>query len=163
MRLNLLNRTVIVTDAVTQAGLTQMNPRFGSVQSVTKDLFKFSCATDPSNNVLVEKVDLGVLFEGIPQSLCGLSFEPSLGGDTHALNQKLGIDPLVDNPAVDTSGYEQVAEGDELGELFVNWLRLVGISDLSRDQVDLGVLDEHMTVDARRSVLYKGTVEVKIK
>lgn len=163
MRLNLLNRTVIVTGAVMQAGLTQMNPRFGEVQVVNKDLFKFSEASDPSSNVLIQKVDLGEMFKNIPQSLCGLQFEESLVGDTQALYEALGIDPLQDTPAVDTASYEQAPEGDELGQLFVNWLRLVGIADLTRGHVDLSVLDDCLYIDVRRSVVYTGNVQVKIK
>jgi hypothetical protein len=163
MRLNLLNQTVIVTGALSHAGLTQMNPRFGEAQAVNKDLFKYSMASDPSSNALIARVDLGVLFEGLPLDISHIAFEESLGGDVSQLNGQLGIDPMTAQYPVETSDYELIPESDELGQHFVNWTRMVGIGDLPRAQVDLSVLDDCLIVDARRAVVYKGVVQIKIK
>jgi hypothetical protein len=162
MRLNLFNQTVIVSSAVHQAGLTNLNPRFGTVHPINDKSFKYAVSGDALNAVLVERVDLGELFATIPQDITGFEFKDSLT-TPDALNEKLSIDLLTQEYPVIAQEADQLSPGDSLGLLFSQWKRVVGLNGLSLSEVDLSSFEDYMTIDARNAVLFKGTVQVKIK
>lgn len=162
MRLNLINQTVIVSLAVRQAGLTNLNPRFGSACAVNEKSFKYASTGDALNAVLVERVDLGELFANIPQDITGFEFADSVT-TPDALQEKLAVDLMFHEQPVIAQEAEQVSPGDELARLFVQWKRVVGLNGLPTHEVDLSSFEDYMTIDARNAVLFKGTVQVKIK
>lgn len=162
MRLNLLNQTVIVAAAVAKAGLVNMTPRFGATTAVNERAFKYAVTGDPSNALMIERVSLNELFDNIPQDITGFTFETPavLVADVH---EKLGVDFAVQESPVDMLAFEEIGPEDTLGELFLKWKRVVGLSDLKRSEVDLSSFEDYMFIDARNAVLFKGTVQVKIK
>lgn len=162
MRLNLLNQTVIVAAAISQAELSNLNPRFGSAHPVNDKSFKFAAAGDALNAVLVERLDLGEFFDKIPQDITGFTFETSITG-FETLSDKIKVDQLTQEYPVDNLSFDEAGPEDVLGVFFVQWKRVVGLSDLKRSEVELSSSDDYMTVDARNALLYKGSVQVKIK
>lgn len=162
MRLNLLNRTVLMSTALQQVNLPQLNPRFGTVHPVNDKVFKFADMSDRLNAVLVERVDLGELFDKIPQDLTQFTFTETIE-DHYMVQDLLGIDEFKQEYPVIASVVELQAFEDELGTFFLQWKRVIGLNSLERSEVELSSSGDHMTINARNAVLFKGTVDVKIK
>lgn len=162
MRLNLINSSVIVSSAMTTAGLTHINTRFGEARALNDEVFKYA-HLDPLNAVVVQRVSLNDLFDGIPQDITGIEFGGTGYSDLTELHQKLGMDGVLLEPSIDAVTHDSPLPEDALGVFFVQWKRLVGLNGLERSEVALSTFDDHMIIDARNAVLYKGTVDVKIK
>lgn len=162
MRLNLLNQTVIVSTAILQAGLTNLNPRFGVAHRVNDKTFKYADTGDVLNAVLVERVDLGELFATIPQDITGFEFQDSPDAPVE-LKANQSIDLMTQVYPVISETPEPSRSDDTLALFFDQWKRVVGISDLNRYEVDLSSSGDYLIIDARNAVLFKGSVQVKIK
>lgn len=122
---------------------------YGPVVNVNDEMFKFTGAEGP---LYIKKVSLVALFAGIPQSVVGIEF-----GD-------VVTEMPAEAPEIVSEGFpDSVVALDTLGVHFTNWKRLVGIYDLGREEVDLGLTEDYMVVDARKSVLYSGCVVIKIQ
>lgn len=162
MRLNLINSSVIVSSAMAAANIAHINPRFGEARALNDEVFKYA-HLDQLNAVVVERVSLNDLFDGIPQDITGITFGESGYADLTELHQKLGTDGVLIEPSIDAVTYDESRPEDALGVFFVQWKRLIGLNGLERSEVDLSTFGDHMTINARNAVLYKGSVEVKIK
>lgn len=162
MRLNLLNQTVLMSSAILSAKLIGLNPRFGVTSIVNDKVFKFADTGDNRNAVLVERVDLGELFDKIPQDITGFTFTDALGDPTN-VQALLGVDMTRQEYPVIPFSLESQAPEDELGTFFSQWTRVVGLNDLKRHEVELSSSEDYLIVNARNAVLFKGTVQIKIK
>ena len=158
MRLNLINQALIVSKRLP---LEQGYPRLGSVSAISPSKFKFTPTGNRAGAVLVERVDLGELLKGIPQDISGLVRGDSEEIDEATLAAKLQLDmdvfdvPLdnVDTPVAD----------DELSQWFATWKDFIGLQDLNRWEVELGLAEDTLIIDASKASLYCGTVLVKVK
>jgi hypothetical protein len=158
MRLNCFNKTLLVAKAMEQQGIEGVNPRFGAGRSVSDTVFSYLELGGSGSGQLIDKVDLGELFKDIPQDITGLTF-----GTSELINLQ-DIQDLVDSRVEESIvvGEEPLTDqSDELTGLFYNWLRLVGLSDLSRFEVDLGTSEGYLHVTAQRATYYRGTVIIK--
>lgn len=159
MRLNCFNKTLLVATAMEQQGIDGLNPRFGAGRSVSEDMFSYVEQGSVGAGLIIEKADLGELFKGIPQDISGLTF-----GMPEQTNLQL-VDDLVDGRVeesiVTLSAIDRTGSGDDLSILFFNWMRLVGLSDLTRFEVELGTSEGYLYVTARRATYYRGTVVIK--
>jgi len=52
---------------------------------------------------------------------------------------------------------------DDLTKLFNTWIEYVGLGGLYRVDVDLSTTDGWLHVEARRSVVFKGSVSIKVQ
>lgn len=163
MRLNILSQAIIVASAVKEGKVEGVNSLVGTATSVGSEHFKFSFLdTGLSEAILVQKADLGELFAGIPQDITGLSFKTNGFTDLSLLDENLGIDKgKEESLAVNAS--EEPVNSDMFSTAFDTWIRLVGISNLSRQEVDLSMVGNYLTIDCRSAVLYKGSVTVKFR
>lgn len=161
MRLNVINRTAIVLSAMLRSGITDMSPRFGTVTPLSEQAFKYALIGLPREALIIERVSLEELFRDIPQDITGIVFNEAPEGSEANLDEVVGRDIALQDPLVDYSGYETGT--DEYSILFCNWKRLVGLSDLPRNEVTLALLDDHLVIDATSSTLYRGSVSVKVK
>lgn len=162
MRLNLINRTMIVAAALDNKPVPKLAPRFGDAVRVDDQSFKFSTVLDPGTNILVQRVNLAELFAGIPLDISDKEFNtpPEFDSfpDCVAVEDGFKAEPLLcESMDVYTSPI------DTSGKMFEQWKRLVGLSGLPRIEVDLSTLDGYLTVDARDSVIYCGLVRIKYK
>lgn len=159
MRLNCFNKTLLVAKAMEQQGIDGLNPRFGTGRSISDDVFSYVENGTVGAGLMIEKVDLGELFKGIPQDISGLTFGMPEGVNLQA------VDDLVDNRVEESiivlGGVDHTDVADNVSILFFNWLRLVGLSDLTRFEVELGTSEGYLYVTARRATYYRGTVAIK--
>jgi hypothetical protein len=159
MRLNCFNKTLLVATAMEQQGIDGLNPRFGVGRSVSDDAFSYVEQGAVGAGLIIEKVDLGELFKGIPQDISGLTFGMPEQADLQAVDAL--VDGCVEESIVTLSAIDQTGGGDDLSILFFNWMRLVGLSDLTRFEVELGTSEGFLYVTARRATYYRGTVVIK--
>jgi hypothetical protein len=159
MRLNCFNKTLLVATAMEQQGIDGLNPRFGTGRSVSDDAFSYVEQGAVGAGLIIEKVDLGELFKGIPQDISGLTFGMPEQADLQAVDAL--VDGCVEESIVTLSAIDQTGAGDDLSILFFNWMRLVGLSDLTRFEVELGTSEGFLYVTARRATYYRGTVVIK--
>lgn len=162
MRLNLLNRTTIVGEALKQKPVPKLTARFGDVSRVDGSCFKASAVLDPATNILIQRVDLSEMFANVPLDISELEFNNPPGFDSvpEIVNVEDGFkeEPML----VEFAGIT-VNPKDKLGEMFSQWKRMVGLSGLPRSEVELSTLDDYLTVDARDAVIYCGLVRIKYK
>lgn len=159
MRLNCFNKTLLVAAAMEQQGIDGLNPRFGTGRSVSDDVFSYVEQGTVGAGLMIEKVDLGELFKGIPQDISGLTFGMPEPVNLQPLDDL--VDSRVEESIVVLGGVDQTGTADELSILFFNWLRLVGLSDLTRFEVELGISEGYLHVTARRATYYRGSVIIK--
>jgi len=159
MRLNCFNKTLLVAKAMEQQGIDGLNPRFGVGRSVSDNIFTYVEQGTVGAGLMIEKVDLGELFKGIPQDISGITFGEPEQGDLLPLEGL--VDGCVEEPIITLTDADQAEPGDEVSQLFFNWMRLVGLSDLGRFEVELGTSDGYLYVTARRATYYRGTVAIK--
>jgi hypothetical protein len=158
MRLNCFNKTLLVAKVMEQQGIQGMNPRFGAGRSVSDTVFSYLELGSSGTGLLIDKVDLGELFKGIPQDISGLTFDTPEQVSLDAL-QVLVDDKVEECIVVGESPL--TGQADDLSVHFYNWLRLVGLSDLSIFEVELGTSEGNLYVTARRAAYYCGTVIIK--
>jgi len=159
MRLNCFNKTLLVAAAMEQQGIDGLNPRFGTGRSVSDNVFSYVEPGVVGAGLMIEKVDLGELFKGIPQDISGLTFGLPESVNLQSLDEL--VDSRVEESIITLSAIDQTGVADELSILFFNWLRLVGLSDLTRFEVELGTSEGYLHVTARRATYYRGTVIIK--
>lgn len=163
MRLNILNQAAVVKAACDQAGNETLNPRFGEVFPISAETFKYSALGNPTNSLLIARVSLNALFDKFPQDITGFEFKTPAAFDMARVESTGEVDPAVQENIIDNIPYETVPETDVLGTHFCNWKRLVGLTSLTRAEVDLSSTDDYMLIDARNATIHCGTVSVKIK
>lgn len=163
MRLNLINKTSIVDTVRVRRNLTQIESRFGQVRQVSADKFKFALIKDPAVSILVERVDLGELLRDIPQDITKFTFDEPKDVDESVYELMAPANPFLAEPYLLPYEAEALAPGDERGALFAKWKRLVGLRDLSRSEVELGVLGDYLIVDASNAAVYRGEIQIKFK
>ena len=161
MRLNCLNRTIIVGGSLERLHINDLNPRFGLALELDSATFKYAVlGNEGTKGVIIDKVSLNDLFDGVPQDITGINFGSVIG----SIAPGFDIDPSVEEPIIDDVPCEEPGpHDDEMTTHFCNWKRLVGLSDLSRAEVDLGTADDYLYVEARKSTIYRGSVAIKIK
>jgi hypothetical protein len=159
MRLNCFNKTLLVATAMEQQGIDGLNPRFGTGRSVSDDVFSYVENGAVGSGLMIKKVDLGELFKGIPQDISGLTFGVPEVVSLQSVDDL--VDPRVEESLVSPTGVDNTGTADEMSILFFNWLRLVGLSDLTRFEVELGTTEGYLHVTARRATYYRGTVIIK--
>lgn len=162
MRLNLINTTRIVAGALANKHVPKLTARFGEVSRVDDNAFKFSAVLDPGTNIMVQRINLADLFDGIPLDISDKEFNtpPVVGEFPDCIAVK---DGFKEEPMLTESMDVYLPAIDVLGQMFEKWKRLVGLSGLPRIEVDLSTLDDYLTVDARDSVVYCGLVRIKYK
>jgi hypothetical protein len=163
MRLNILNQAAVVRAACSQADNVELNPRFGETLQISPETFKYSALGNPSKSLLIARVSLNELFDKFPQDITGFEFKDPAPFDSARLESTSEIDPTVQEYILDNNPYETVPETDVLGTHFCNWKRLVGLTSLTRSEVDLSSDGDYMLIDARNATIHRGTVSVKIK
>jgi hypothetical protein len=159
MRLNCFNKTLLVAAAMEQQGINGLYPRFGTGRSISDHVFSYVAPGTVGVGLMIEKVDLGELFKGIPQDISGLIFGLPELVNLQSLDEL--VDSRVEESIIVMDGIDQTGAADDLSILFFNWLRLVGLSDLTRFEVELGTSDGYLHVTARRATYYRGTVIIK--
>jgi hypothetical protein len=159
MRLNCFNKTLLVAAAIEQQGIDGLNPRFGTGRSVSDNVFSYVEPGTVGGGLIIEKVDLGELFKGIPQDISGLTFGVPEPANLQPLDDL--VDSRVEECIITLASVDKTGTADELSILFFNWLRLVGLSDLTRFEVELGAGEGYLHVTASRATYYRGTVIIK--
>lgn len=159
MRLNLFNQSVIVAAALGTCGL---NPRFGQAIPTGGDTFKFVPPADLHNACLIQRVDLGELFKGVPQDITGLAYKAHKAVDVPMILAKLNFDDTVREPLLESDELVIPEDTDQHSRWFYLWCDLVGLRDLPRETVTLGLEGDHLIIDASKTTLYKGQVTVKV-
>lgn len=159
MRLNCFNKTLLVAAAMEQQGIDGLNPRFGTGRSVSDNVFSYVEHGTVGSGLMIEKVDLGELFKGIPQDISGLTFGMPEEGSLQLVDEL--VDNRVEESLVVLDSIDRTGMQDDMSILFYNWLRLVGLSDLTRFEVELGTSEGYLHVTARRATYYRGTVIIK--
>ena len=163
MRLNVINTSSLVALAASAAGCKVSNGRFGAATRLTDKTFKYVVTGVRKEVLLVERVDLGELFAGLPQDISEITHQPnSVLGEVDVM-AALGIDPVDQEPPMLIDEPEIARAEDELGQLFFMWQAFVGLYGLSRHEVDLSTSDNVLYIDARNAAVYRGTVAVKFK
>lgn len=165
MRLNLVNQATIVGLALAD-NKQSINPRFGSVSRVNEQSFKYAPNSEMRRAFLVPRVDLGLLFKGIPQSLVGVSYvpaEPVPAAELAELLGAIGTDPVMVPDLLEPECPDVIDETDILGRWFSLWINLVGLRDLHRHEVDLDIFEGYLIINADKATLYKGAVSVKVE
>lgn len=163
MRLNILNKTVVVNSALEKAKVKEMNPKFGGVFPVNEEAFRYSVfdkAMGTTSSVIVERVDLSELFKNIPQDITGIEFGECDLTDLSFLMSQLDLDESKEECIVDNE-FAESSSDSAYCEAFVNWKRFVGLRGLPRNEVELSVSGTDLFIDAKNAVFYKGTVSVK--
>lgn len=162
MRLNLINKAVIAAAAIQKRPTTLLSPVFGETYRVNDKTFKFADSVNPSLNILIDRVDLGELFKGVVVDISKLEFNDPPANTKSKWCTDVS-NPLMETPQCVDLVPELTSDNDPLGNLFRQWKRLVGLGGLQRIEVDLSVLDDFLTIDARDAIVYRGLVRVKYK
>jgi hypothetical protein len=163
MQLNLINIPVLVGLAASTVSCKPINTRYGSVLRLNDKNFKYTPVGSLREALLVQRVDLGELFAGIPQDISELEVFPTGEVYEQALCDKLGVDLTLAESPLTNEEEELLAEEDELGKLFQRWKQFVGLNGLPRREVDLYVDGNVLYIDAIHSVAYRGVVGVTFK
>jgi len=160
MQLNLINKSVIVESAVNESTLI---PRQGEAVAVGGDVFKFIPQGRPEDAVLIARLDLGVLFKNIPQDISGFSEIPQVPVESTRVLSAIAFPTDRLDPAIDETLQVFNPQEEITGYWFNIWCEWVGLRDLPRAEVELGIIDDLLIIDASRAKLYKGQVTVKIR
>lgn len=163
MHLNLLNQTVIVSGAILSIENSNLNPRFGVVHAVNRKVFKYTPTHDCHNVTLVERVSLEELFNGIPQDVSNLTYHAELEQLGDPLLHHLSTDYSTEEPVVLEDGGDFIDPSDRLGHYFLLWKKLVGLTGLYRNEVDLYHDEVYLFADASKSKLFTGVVKIKFQ
>lgn len=160
MHLNLVNLSSIVALAVSTVPCKDVNSRFGAVAKVNDEVFKYTTMGSIKDTLFIKRVDLGELFQDIPQDITELTYTPGSTLGAVNLMEALNFNPLkVDSPLID----EEVVfseTNDPLAHLFTKWVSLVGIGHLPRHEVELSTVDNILYIDASHATVYRGVVSV---
>lgn len=159
MKLNLLNPTVVVAGVLAGLNRSDLNARFGRCNSVDNETFKYTVGAERCNNVLIARVNLAELFDGIELDMTQFTF-----GDPPPLESQLKLFPIDEmNEELLVMPYTAPLQvpGDNIGDLFECWLRMTGVRGLTRLNVELSTLDGYLTIDANNSTYYTGLIRVK--
>jgi hypothetical protein len=160
MRLNLVNIPSLVGSGLSSIFCESFNPKFGNKVAVGEDLFKYVLPGPPKEVFMFQRVSLNELFDGIPQSIVGIKQRDWFDPAPEAIIEVLGTTLTTQDPPVEELLPE---DGEELTKLFNTWVQYIGLGGLYRADVDLSVSDGWLHVDARRSVVFKGTVSIKVQ
>ena len=163
MHLNLLNQTVIVSGAILSAEHSDVNPRFGVSHAVNNRVFKFTPTHECHHVTLIERVSLEELFGGIPQDVSTLTYHGELEQAGEGLLAHLNTDYTTEEPVVLEDGGDFIDPSDKLGHYFLLWKKLVGLTGLYRNEVDLCHDEEYLYADASKAKLFTGVVKIKFK
>lgn len=164
MRLNLVSRAIITESAVIERGLKDINTLIGGGTSVGEDAFKFSFVNEGSEeNLLISKADLGELFKDIPQDISEVSLKTSLLTDLSMLEKNLKLDPSRNEYPAYNTAEELLETGNVFSDAFNTWVWFVGISDLPRNEVELSIEGNYLTIQCKNATCYKGSVLVKFR
>lgn len=160
MRLNLVNLPSLIGAGLSTVACESFNPKFGNKVAINEDLFKYVLTGPPKEVFVFERVSLNELFEGNPQSIVGIVrrdwFEPTPAEILEALKTDL---TTQEPPVVEL----EEGEEDDLTKQFNTWVMYVGLGGLYRADVDLSTTEGWLHVEARRSVVFKGSVSIKVQ
>lgn len=156
MRLNNMNDRIVKTVLLSGKG----DANAYAITPVSTSQFGIKHIVNDNTNKLINKIDLGLLFSGIPQSIVDIDFSETntVGSDPYLT--KLKEYGAVHYPDIDNEYMEEVP--GELGTAFCNWKRLVGIHDLNYNEVSLSVMGGNMTIHITGSKKYTGDIMVRI-
>lgn len=160
MRLNLVNLPLLIGTGLSGIACGSFNPKFGNKVAINGDLFKYVIPGPPKEVFVFERVSLAELFEGNPQSIVGVVSRDWSHPTPLEIVETLGTDLTVQDPPV-----EPLESGDEddLSKLFSTWVQYIGLGGLYRADVDLSTTDGWLHVEAKRSVVFKGSVSIKVQ
>lgn len=161
MQLSLLNQSVVVKAAL--GDCTDINPRFGITTRVNDAVFKYIPHGELRQGVLIERLDIGEFLKGIPQDISQVTYKETPEIVVSLLQEKLGVVPEEQEPIVQPSTPLVLKEDDPHTTYFELWRSFVGLPGLYRHEVDLGLVNDTLIIDARYSTIYKGNVTVKVK
>lgn len=160
MRLNLVNLPSLIGAGLSTIACGSFNPKFGNKVAINGDLFKYVLPGPPKEVFVFERVSLNELFEGIPQSIVGVVRRDWSDPTPNELVEALGIDLVTqDAPVVELD----LDDADEVTKQFNTWVEYIGLGGLYRLDVDLSTSDGWLHVEASRSVVFKGSVSIKVQ
>jgi len=160
MRLNLVNLPSLIGAGLSTVACESFNPKFGNKVAINEELFKYVLPGPPKEVFVFERVSLNELFEGNPQSLIGIVRRDWSDPTPEEIVEVLGTPLTIQDPPV--VGLEPDGT-DDLTKLFNTWIEYVGLGGLYRVDVDLSTTDGWLHVEARRSVVFKGSVSIKVQ
>lgn len=160
MRLNLVNLPSLIGSGLSTIACESFNPKFGNKVAINEDLFKYVLPGPPKEVFVFERVSLNELFEGNPQSIVGVVRRDWFNPTPNEIVETLGTDLTTqDAPVVEL----ELDDPDNLTKQFNTWLEYIGLGGLYRVDVDLSTTDGWLHVEARRSVVFKGSVSIKVQ
>ncbi len=160
MRLNLVNLPSLIGTGLSTIACESFNPKFGNKVAINEELFKYVLPGPPKEVFVFERVSLNELFEGNPQSIVGIVRRDWFDPTPAEIVEVLGPDLTTqDSPVVEM----EANDSDERTKQFNTWVEYVGLGGLYRADVDLSTTDGWLHVEASRSVVFKGSVSIKVQ
>lgn len=159
MRLNLVTLPSLIGAGLSSIACGSFNPKFGNKVAINEDLFKYVLPGPPKEVFVFERVSLNDLFKGMPQSIVGVVSRGWSEPSAVELMEPLGEDLTTQDPPVE----ELMRDEDDLSKLFNTWVQYIGLGGLYRVDVDLSTTDGWLHVEAKRSVVFKGSVSIKVQ
>lgn len=160
MRLNLVNLPSLIGSGLSTIACESFNPKFGNKVTINEDLFKYVLPGPPKEVFVFERVSLNELFAGNPQSIVGIVRRDWFTPTPAEIVEALSVDLVTqDSPVVEL----ELADTDELTKQFNTWAEYTGLGGLYRVDVDLSTTDGWLHVEATRSVVFKGSVSIKVQ
>lgn len=160
MRLNLVNLPSLIGAGLSTIACGSFNPKFGNKVAINGDLFKYVLPGPPKEVFVFERVSLNELFEGNPQSIVEVVRRDWFAPTPNELVETLGTDLVTqESPVVEMEDNDS----DELTKQFNTWVEYIGLGGLYRVDVDLTTTEGYLHVEATRSVVFKGSVSIKVQ
>lgn len=160
MSLNIVNKTTAIFSGLKKAGLGIAFPLTGFVSGMNTDCFKYSPTGSVNDILVIKRIDLGLLFEGIDVDLSELDFsQPS--ELTFPDPELLLGSPVESEPLLINTLHEETE--DLFKQTFNNWKSTFGIKDLDYNEVSLGIDHNHLKITVVKSDIYTGSLSVKFR
>lgn len=160
MRLNLVNLPSLIGAGLSTIACGSFNPKFGNKVGINEDLFKYVLPGPPKEVFVFERVSLNELFEGNPQSIVDVVRRDWSDPTPAEIIEVLGTPLTTQDPPVEPLDLEDT---DDLTKQFNTWVMYVGLGGLYRADVDLTTTEGWLHVEAKRSVVFKGSVSIKVQ
>lgn len=158
MRLNNINDRIVKVALL--SGLKRINVEDYVINPLSDKQFAIKHAINDNTNKLIDKIDLGFMLLNVPQDIRDIDFSVVVSVQVDSYLSKLKEYNPIHYPELDNEVSE--TNTGELGKAFCNWKRLIGIQDLSYDEVDLSYNDNYLHIDITSSKKYTGEIKVRI-
>lgn len=154
-----MNPTEIINGVLLNLGITNGNARFSKRELVDDYSFKCTLKGEQASTTLIQKVDIGALFDGIEQDISQFVLNEELV--VIPVSAIVSPDPLNKEPYVIEDNSLAELPKDDMGRLFALWQRVVGFSALTALNTELSTLDGYLTITPSNSMYYTGSLRVK--